>query len=126
VRRGFLEEAVDADASAMVVTLESFFPINRELREKIIEEAISFANKEGNITAEDRRHILFCPIYGLKEILCRSTEETFLSTLTAAREAKYVGWELHDVHRDQIAQCSRRVQEMTLLEQSRTIKASRC
>jgi hypothetical protein len=101
VRRGLLEEAVDADASAMVVTLDSFLTMNHELKAKIIEEAISLADGDANIKAEDRRHILFCPIHGLEEILCRSTEDAFLATLKAAREKEYVGWELRDVHRDQ-------------------------
>ena len=103
-RRGLLEEAVDAGASAMVLTLDSFLTMNRALKAKIIEEATSLADKEGNITAEDRRHILFCPIQGLEEILCRSTEDAFLATLKAAREEKYVGWELREVHRDQTAE----------------------
>ena len=104
VRRGLLEEAVDADASAIVLTLDSFFTINHELKAKIIEEATSLADKEGNITAEDRRQILFCPIHGLEEVLCCSTEDTFLATLKAAREEKYAGWELPGVHRDQTAE----------------------
>jgi hypothetical protein len=104
VRRGFLEEAVDADASAMVLTLDSFLTINRELKAKIIEESTSLADKEGNITADDRRRILFCPIHDLEEILCRSTEDSFLETLKAAHEKRYVDWELRQVHQDQISE----------------------
>ena len=91
----------------MVLTLDSFLMMDRELKAKIIEEATSLADEEGNITAEDRRHILFCPIHGLEEILCLSTEDAFLATLKAAREEKYVGWELREVHRDQAAERSR-------------------
>jgi hypothetical protein len=104
VRRDLLEETVDADSSAMVLTLDSFVTINHELKARIIEEATSLADKEGNIMAGDRRHILFCPIQGLEEVLCRSTEDTFLATLKAAREEKYAGWELTGVHRDQTAE----------------------
>ena len=48
--------------------------------------------------------MVFCPIQGLEEILCRSTEDAFLATLKAARQEKYVGWELREVHRDQAAE----------------------
>jgi hypothetical protein len=104
VRRGFLEETVDVDTSAMVLTLDSFFTINHELKAKIIEEATSLADREGNIEAEDRRHVLFCPIHGLEEGLCLSTEDSFLATLKDARKEKYLGWQLRDVHRDRIAE----------------------
>jgi hypothetical protein len=104
VRRGLLEEAVDADSSAMVLTLDSFLMMDRELKAKIIEEATSLANEEGNIAAEDRRHVLFCPIQGLEEILCLSTEDDFLAALKTAREEKYADWELHNVHRDRTAE----------------------
>ncbi|MGP0083484.1 MAG: hypothetical protein ACLP0B_07640 [Steroidobacteraceae bacterium] len=103
VRRDLLQEAVNADTSAMVLTLDSFLMMSRELKAKIIEEAITLADKEGDITAEDRRHILFCPIHGLEEILCRSTEDAFLATLKAAHEPRYAGWELREVHREQMA-----------------------
>jgi hypothetical protein len=103
VRRGLVKEAVDASTSAMVLTLDSFFWMNRELRAKIIEEATSLAEKEGEIVAEDRRHIVFCPIHGLEEVLSVSTEDSFLATLKAAREEKYVGWELREIHREEAA-----------------------
>jgi hypothetical protein len=102
-RRGFVQEAINADTSAMVLTLDSFFMINRELKAKIIEEAAALADKEGDITAEDRRHIIFCPIHGLEEVLSRSTEHTFLATIKAAREEKYISWELREINREQAA-----------------------
>jgi hypothetical protein len=103
VRRGLAQEAVDADVPAMVLTLDSFLTMDHELRTKIIQEAASLADKEGNILSEDRRHVFFCPVQGLEEILSRATEDTFLATLKVAREEKYLGWDLRDIHRDQTA-----------------------
>ena len=77
--------------------------LNRELRAKIIEEASTLADKEGDITMEDRRHIIFCPIHGLEEVLSRSTEDTFLATLKASRDDKYSGWELREINREEAA-----------------------
>lgn len=105
VRRGLLDETVDASASAMVLTLGSFMMMGDELRAKIIEEATSLADKEADITAEDRRNVLFCSVQELEAILSHSTEDAFLATLKAARDdKKYVGWGLREVHRDQMAE----------------------
>jgi hypothetical protein len=103
VRRGLVKEAIDADTSAMVLTLDSFLTTNRELKAKIVEEATFLAEREGNISAEDRRQIIFCPITGLEEVLSRSTEDGFLVTLKAAREDKYLGWELSNINREEAA-----------------------
>jgi hypothetical protein len=88
VRRGLVKETVDADTSAMVLTLDSFLMMNRELKATIIEEATSLAEKEGGIAAEDRRHIIFCPIHDLEGVLSVSSEDSFLARLKAAREEK--------------------------------------
>ena len=103
VRRGLVKELVDADTSAMVLTLDSFTTMNRELKAKVIEEANSIAEMEGDIAAEDRRHIIFCTIQGLEEILSRCTEEAFLATLNATRKEKYLGWELPQINQEEAA-----------------------
>ena len=103
VRRGLVKEPMDADTSAMVLTLDSFTTMNRELKAKIIEEANSIAEMEGDIAAEDRRHIIFCSIQGLEEVLSRCTEDTLLATLNAARKKKYVGWELPQINQEEAA-----------------------
>jgi hypothetical protein len=98
-----VKEPVDADTSAMVLTLDSFLTFGDELRAKIIEEATSLAINDQNIEAEDRRHIIFCPIESLEEILTISTEDDLLATLKAARDEKYVGWRLREIHRNATA-----------------------
>lgn len=77
--------------------------MSRELKAKIIQEATALADKEGDITAEDRRHIVFCPVPELESALSTSTEETFLQTLNAARLEKYTGWELPAINRNEAA-----------------------
>jgi hypothetical protein len=103
VRRGLVKEPVDGDTAAMVLTLDSFLTMSRGLRARIIDEATSLAEKEGDIAAEDRRHIIFCPIHGLEEVLSFSNENSFLATLRAAREEKYIGWELREINREEAA-----------------------
>jgi hypothetical protein len=103
VRRGLVKEPVQPDTSAMVLTLDPFFMMDPGLRAKIVEEATLLADKEGDISAEDRRHVIFCPIHGLEEVLSVSTEDGFLATLKAAREDKYIGWGLSEINRDKEA-----------------------
>jgi hypothetical protein len=92
-RRGLLTEKVDADTAAMVVTLDSFYTINFQLKEKIISEANALADKEEDIIADDRRTIIFCPIEQLEPIVSRTNEDGFLALLKTSREQKYAGWE---------------------------------
>jgi len=103
-RRGLLKETVDSNTSAVVLTLELFFMVDDKLKTKIIEEATALADKEEGITAEDRRMVLFCSVQNLEEILCLSTEDSFLATLRAARQEKYRGWGLREIHREQTAE----------------------
>jgi hypothetical protein len=65
--------------------------------------ANSLADKEGDIAAEDRRHIIFCPIHSFAQVLSLSTEDSFLTILKAAREEKYTGWELREISRKESA-----------------------
>jgi hypothetical protein len=97
-RRGLVKEQVDLDTSAMVLTLDPFLTLNRQLRTKIIEEAILLAEKEGEIAAEDRRHIILCPIQELEGVLSVATEDSLLATLKAARKEKYIGWQLDSIN----------------------------
>ncbi len=101
VRRGIVKENIEADTSAIVITLDSFLMLNRELRAKIIEEANSLADSEEEISAEDRRHVLFCPIADLEAVLSVSTEDTFLAALRSARNEKYAGWGLREVAQEE-------------------------
>jgi hypothetical protein len=78
---------------ALVVTLDSFLTMNRELRAKVIEEANALADKQEGIIDDDRRAIIFCPVAGLEEVVSRTDEDGFLAYLKAARDQKYVGWE---------------------------------
>jgi hypothetical protein len=103
VRRGLVKEPVDADTAAMVLTLDSFLTMGGELKAKVIEEATSLANKEGDIVAEDRRQVIFCPIDALEGVLSTSTEHSFLETLKAALREEYNGWQLREISRNEAA-----------------------
>jgi len=101
VRRGLVKETIDADTAAMVLTLDTFMTMDRGLKDTIIAEAIALADKEGDISADDRRHIIFCSIYSLEVVVSTSTEDIFLASLKAARQEKYIGWEFQEISREE-------------------------
>jgi hypothetical protein len=100
IRRGIAKDELAPQAHALVVTLDPFLMMAREPREKVFQQANALADEHGNITDEDRRPVIICPIYELEEILLTSTEDTFLASLKASYEEKYSGWQLREVHRD--------------------------
>jgi hypothetical protein len=99
VRRGVTKDALADVAYPMVVTLDSFFMMSPALSASILNEATRLADEEGDITQEDRRHIIYCPIQALEEVLQRGNSETLLTALKAAGEEKYKGWMFREVFR---------------------------
>jgi hypothetical protein len=100
IRRGIAKDELATEAHALVVTLDPFLMMASEPRDKVFQQANALADEHGNITNEDRRSVIICPIYELEEILLTSTEDTFLASLKASYEKKYSGWQLLQVHHD--------------------------
>ena len=101
VRRSLVEEDLAADCHAVVVTLDPFMQISRDPQNKVFAEANALADEDGNITPEDRKFVVICPIYDLESILSRATEDSLLASLKASSEEKYQkNWMLSNVHRD--------------------------
>jgi hypothetical protein len=100
VRRGVVEVDLPDSCHAVVLTLDAFMQMARDLQNKVIAEANALADEDGNITPEDRKHVVICPIYDLEYIMSRASEDSLLASLEASNEAKYQGWMLREVHRD--------------------------
>jgi hypothetical protein len=99
-RRGLVEEALAIDCHAVVFTLDAFMQMARDPQNKVFAEANALADEDGNITPEDRRRVVICPIADLESILSRATEDSLLASLKTSNEEKYQGWMLREVHRD--------------------------
>jgi hypothetical protein len=99
VRRNLVEEALGADCHALVFTLDPFMQMSRDPQNKVLAEANTLADEDGNIAPEDRRPVVICPIYDLEAILSRATEDSLLASLNVSKEAQYQGWMLREVHR---------------------------
>lgn len=99
VRRGLTKDVLADVSYPMVVTLDSFFMMSRQLSASMLEEANRLADEDGDIAPEDRRNIIYCPIQQLEEILRRGNSDTLLMALKAAGEERYKGWMLREVFR---------------------------
>ncbi len=100
LRRGLASDDVADDCCAMVITLDTFMPIARDLNNKVLADANALADEDGGIAPEDRKHVVICPIRDLESILSRATESSLLASLKASGEEKYQDWMLYNVHRD--------------------------
>jgi hypothetical protein len=99
VRRGIAKDALADDAYPTLITLDSFSMMSPQLSASILDEANRLADEEGDITLEDRRYIIYCPIQELEEVLQRGNRDTLFAALKAAGEEKYKGWMFRDVFR---------------------------
>lgn len=98
VRRKLLDFVVAEDAPAVVLTLDAWTLMSSELRNEIIAEARRMVNeKEPEITEEDQRPPVFCPLHELDHLLLISTEQQLLGGMKAAVRPEHDGWALLNV-----------------------------
>ncbi len=100
VRRGLAEAEIGDDSYAMIFTLDWFLYMSRDLKAKVVEEAKALADKDGQITDEDRKPVVFCAIHELEDVLPIATENTFLAALKATQDEKFKTWQFREVYRD--------------------------
>jgi hypothetical protein len=104
VRRGVVPDiSLAPNTYAMVVTLDPFGMVSRTLRANIFKEATRLADREGDISVEDRRHVILCPVVELEHVLSRSDEDIFLEALHAAQQEQYIEWQFREIHRAALA-----------------------
>lgn len=84
---------------AIVLTLDPFGMMSDRLRGKIFDEARRLADDEGDISVEDRRHVIVCPVQELELVLHTSNEDILLASLKAAQDQKFAGWQFREIHR---------------------------
>ena len=66
VRRGLVKEDLAVDCHAVVFTLDAFMQMARDPKNRVFAEANNLADEDGNITPEDRKLVIICPIYDLE------------------------------------------------------------
>jgi hypothetical protein len=97
VRRGIAEAQIAIDAHVMVFTLDWFLYMSRELKTQVIGEAKALADKDGQITEEDRKPVVFCAIHELEAVLPIATEDMFLAALKNTQDERFKGWQFREV-----------------------------
>jgi hypothetical protein len=74
--------------------------MSHQLKADVIGEANVLADKDGQITDEDRKPVIFCAIHELEDVLSLATEDTFLAALKATQDEKFKNWQFREVYRD--------------------------
>ncbi|PJR12755.1 hypothetical protein CEJ86_24495 [Sinorhizobium meliloti] len=99
VRRGIIDHDLADEVAAVVLTMEPWTQTSAELRTAMIAEAEKIAaQKEPEMTVDDKRTPLFVSIHELENVMSRSTGDDLLETFrAAAHEARYDGWSIREV-----------------------------
>jgi len=100
VRRGLAPTEVADESYVMIFTLDWFLYTSRQLKENVIGEAKVLADKDEQITDEDRKPVIFCAIHELEGVLPIASEDTFLAALKATQDEKFKNWQFREVYRD--------------------------
>ncbi|KAF0125904.1 MAG: hypothetical protein FD139_2367 [Methylocystaceae bacterium] len=89
----------EEDVIGIVITLDSWLQMSRELVAEVLESARARSKAEDPlILPVDQRPIVVCSIEELERTLLSSDENTFVETIKAAVTAEYAGWLLYSVH----------------------------
>lgn len=86
------------DAVGMVLTLDPWLQMSNH-RDRVMEEARGLARIDPQITEQDRKAILFCPIEDLEYTLGIASDASFFEAIAAAASRpEFEGWSLVSVH----------------------------
>jgi len=100
VRRGLAPAEVAEESYVMIFSLDWFLYMGSEqLKANVMGEAKALADKDSQITDEDRKPVIFCAIHELEGVLAIATEDTFLAALKATQHEKFKNWQLQEVYR---------------------------
>lgn len=88
---------VRADCLGIVLTLDSWLSLARNQEAEVVAAANALADAEGDIAAEDRRHVAVCEIADVEYALQHGNAETFLEACRALGGEKK-GWGISIAH----------------------------
>lgn len=98
-RRGLTGREVADDAIGVVLTLNNWLVLAATLHKRVLDDATKMANeKEPEITAADKRAIVFVAVPELERTLSVATEKTFREALIKAGSEEFLGWRLDVIH----------------------------
>jgi hypothetical protein len=100
-RRGIIPDyVVRSDAHGVVLTLDTWLMTSAALQQKVLASAAVLALRDNEISAQNRRSVVFCLIADFEATLVRSDEDSLLRVLSAARSDEFAGWALPSIRRE--------------------------
>jgi hypothetical protein len=99
-RRGLTRHDVDDDTCGLILTVDTWLVMSRELQQHVMDNARQRAAAEPGMTAEDQRPVNFAAIQDFERLVLQTDEAGFFRTLAAAKEERFLGWLLPDIRRD--------------------------
>ncbi len=98
-RLGYVGRTVGDEAVGVVLTLDNWLVFAEPLRKQVLADAEKKTREEDpDISAADRKPIVFVAIPELGLTLSTATEATFTQALKLSNTEKFWGWRLNDVH----------------------------
>jgi hypothetical protein len=99
-RRGLTRHVVDQDTCGLILTVDTWLVMSRELQQHVMDNARQRAEAEPGMAIEDQRPVNFAAIQDFERLVLQTDEAGFFRTLTAAKEERFLGWLLPDIRRD--------------------------
>lgn len=100
-RMGALDVTFCQDARGIVLTLDGWLTMARQLEEKVLTTAREEIAQEAPYVEEvDIRPVKFTPIAGLERVLSTASTQSFRDLLIAVTSEEYDGWLIEMIHKE--------------------------
>jgi len=101
LRRGVVHEGHAENVTGMVITLDNWLRAALQYPRTVLEKARALAAQtDVQISPEDMRPVVFCPIEDLEDTLRHGTERSFHEAVIAAAGDRFSGWSLPNIQRE--------------------------
>lgn len=101
-RRGLTRHTADPETFAILLTVDAWMAMSRQLQEQVLALARDKAAEDGDISEEDQRPVIFVAIQDFERLLLKTDLQGLKRTLAAASEERFLGWLLPDIGRDNL------------------------
>ena len=99
-RLGLTQHQVRPETRGLLLTLDTWLTMGRDLQEHVREVASRLADADPEIIEDDRRPVLFVAAQDFEGLLSQMDEDGLLNTLDVADEDRFLGWILPNIARE--------------------------